>query len=557
MDRRRTEHDFARVPSVDIPRSSFNRSHCVKTTFDEGKLVPFFLDEVLPGDTFDLKATLFARLATPIVPFMDNVYLDTFFFFVPNRLLWEHWQQFCGQRDHPQDDPTRLMIPTLTGGATGPMTVVETGTVLDYLGLPVNVTGLTNVSALPCRAYNLIWNEWFRDENLCDAAEVHFGDGPDHQSHYVLLSRMKRHDYFTSCLPWPQKGTAPAIPIVGNMPIRTTVTPLQSDGKPFEAGTYPAGYYQPLNYGYKTSTPWTNTPMYAYTRTATGVANAAIPIMNVYDPSQLTRGPYIDLRGMFADPTAQAAVTINSFRQAFQLQRLLERDARSGTRYTEVLRAHFGVVSPDARLQRPEYLGGSSSHLMVHAVEQNSQTTATTPQGNLAAFGVFGDTMHGFSKSFVEHGYIIGLLNVRADLTYQQGLRRLWSRRSRFDFYWPALAHLGEQLVLNKEIQASGKPVWDEAGFGYQERWAEYRYFPSQITGYMRSNSKTPLDMWHLAQDFDDGVVLNDVFITEKPPIKRVIAVDKQHHFLFDSYIQLRCTRPMPVYSVPGLIDHF
>lgn len=514
------QHLFSQIPRADIQRSSFNRSHGYKTTLDSGYLVPFFVDEVLPGDTFNLKATLFGRLATPVVPFMDNMYLETFFFFVPNRLVWDNWQKFNGEQKNPGDS-TDFLIPTLQAGTH------QVGSIADYFGIPTGVQ-LDKINALPFRAYNLIYNEWFRDENLQDSLTVPTGDGPDPINTYKLVRRGKRHDYFTSCLPWPQKG--PGV----ELPLGTTASLTGSANIPVVTNAGQVSGAVALRNG-----AWNrqvNTDYYPFTPTA-----------------NLTEA---NLSTIKVDLSKATAVTINSLRQAFQLQRLYERDARGGTRYTEILRAHFGVISPDARLQRPEYLGGSSTRVNINPVEQNSATDTTSPQGNLAAYGVLGDRVNGFTKSFVEHGYIIGLVNVRADLTYQQGLNRMWSRQTRFDFYWPALAHLGEQAVLNKEIYAQGN-VEDDEVFGYQERWAEYRYFPSQITGKFRSTYAQSLDVWHLAQEFGELPKLNSEFIVDNPPVARVLAVQTEPQILLDCYFSLNCVRPMPIYSVPGLVDHF
>ena len=528
---KQTQHLFSQIPAAQIPRSVFDRSHNYKTTFDAGYLVPFYVDEVLPGDSFKCDATLFARLATPIVPFMDNMYLETFFFFVPNRLVWDHWQAFNGEQKNP-DDSTDYIIPTVSG------TNVQNQTLWDYFGLPTNVSQALSVNALPFRAYNLIYNEWFRDENLQDSLEVPTGDGPDQLTNYSLVRRGKRHDYFTSCLPWPQKGPGVEISIGGTADITHSksdvpITFASSNEDTVSGSLYFSG----------TSSSGGQEVMYAHNATPAGW------------PLKLTPAS-IDAMQLQANLSTATPISINDLRQAFQIQKLYERDARGGTRYTEILRAHFGVVSPDARLQRPEYLGGSSARISINPVQQTSSSDSTTPQGNLAAYGVVGDTFHGFTKSFVEHGYVIGLVNVRADLTYQQGLPRMWSRKGRFDFYWPVLAHLGEQAVLNKEIYAQGTSADDDV-FGYQERWAEYRYFPGTITGKFRSTDPQPLDMWHLAQKFDSLPTLSSQFIQDDPPVDRVIAVQDEPQFLLDSWIRLKCARPMPVYSVPGLVDHF
>lgn len=525
------QHLFSQIPRADIQRSSFNRSHGYKTTLDSGYLVPFFVDEVLPGDTFNLKATLFGRLSTPAVPFMDNMYLETFFFFVPNRLVWDNWQKFNGEQKNPGDS-TDFLIPTLEAGTH------EVGSIADYFGIPTGVQ-LDKINALPFRAYNLIYNEWFRDENLQDSLEVPTGDGPDPINKYNLVRRGKRHDYFTSCLPWPQKG--PGV----ELPLGTTANLQGTLSIPASHTTKPPGL------------SGTKTFPITYSIGGGGIDNYYAGDVRLTNGLPVA-GTSINMKdsGVTVDLSSATAITINSLRQAFQLQKLYERDARGGTRYTEILRAHFGVISPDARLQRPEYLGGSSTRININPVQQTSATDTTSPQGNLAAYGVLGDKVNGFIKSFVEHGYIIGLVNVRADLTYQQGLNRMWSRQTRFDYYWPALAHLGEQAVLNKEIYAQGT-LDDDKVFGYQERWAEYRYFPSQITGKFRSTYAQSLDVWHLAQEFAELPKLNAEFIVDNPPVARVLAVQNEPQILLDCYFSLSCVRPMPIYSVPGLVDHF
>ena len=539
-----SSHRFSQIPRANIQRSSFDRSHGVKTTFDAGYLVPVFVDEVLPGDTFNLSANLFCRLSTPIVPFMDNLYLDSFWFYVPSRILWEHFENFMGQRDDP-DSSTDYLVPTIT------QTNVSTGTLWDYFGLPTNVNAALTVNALPFRAYYRIYDEWFRDENLINSSQagLYVGDGPDSSQGFGeysenaggwILSRCKRHDYFTSALPWPQKGPGVDIPLVGNAqviadPSNTALILTNSKGQNLNIGIQADGYLQPQLISGSTG-------------------NIGDPVNGGRLQNDYTAYGYKS--GLLADMSNVSAVTINSLRQAFQLQKFYERDARGGTRYKEILLSHFGVVSPDARLDRPEYLGGSSTRIAIKPVEQNSATDSTSPQGNLAAYGVAGDNYHGFTKSFVEHGYIVGLVSVRADLNYQQGINRLWSREVREDFYWPVFAHLGEQAILNKEIYAQGTEADNEV-FGYQERYAEYRYKPSMITGKFRSSDPQSLDVWHLAQDFESLPTLSQQFIDEHPPVERVLAVTSEPQFLLDAWFDLKCVRPMPVYGVPGLVDHF
>ena len=557
MSRNSVQHLFSQVPTAQIPRSKFNRSHGLKTTFDSGYLVPIFVDEVLPGDTFTMDCTLFSRVSTLISPIMDNLYLDTFWFFVPERLLFEHFQAMCGEQDNPTDS-TDYLFPTVTSPAG---TGFEVGSLADYFGLPTGVPNL-EVRAEPFRAYNLIYNEWFRDENLQESLPFTKADS-DKYSNYKLVRRGKRHDYFTSALPWPQKGPGVELPFGG-------VANVVSNGSPITFSSSEPGLL-----------PWSDTSRgysYSFVDSPLGASGSPSSLgssgsLSLHDFNLINGGTYNKVNdvsntkfatlafgnstGLTVDLTSATSITINQFREAFQIQRWYERAARGGTRYTEIIRSFFGVVSPDARLQRPEYLGGSSNRIDVNVIPQTSGTTDVSPQANLSAFAVGTNGRgNGFSKSFTEHGWIIGLVNVRADMTYQQGINRMWTRSTKFDMYWPTFAFLGEQAVLNKEIYAQGNED-DDKVFGYQERYAEYRYAPSQITGKFRSTYAQSLDSWHLAQKFENLPKLNPEFIVDKPPVDRVVAVPSEPQFLLDAWFNLNCVRPMPVYGVPGLMDHF
>lgn len=541
---------FAMIPQANIRRSVFDRSHVYKTTFNEGQLIPYFVDEVIPGDTFTLNPVEFCRLATPVVPFMDNIYIESFFFFVPSRLVYDKWVNLCGEQENPEDS-TDYLVPTVS--LTGDMT----NTLPDYMGIACASGTFKDVSVncLPFRCYWTIWNEWFRDENLQKSVKVSKGETntvlePMGQStanpNYGLPSgvtnwfdpapRGKRYDYFTGALPWPQKGPAVDLPLSGNAPVAGIGV---SPGTPIENVSWVDSFGTVHDKGVFIAA---NSP-----------AGRAISLSNSLDSGSITAATPPNI---YADLSGVSAVTINSLRQAFMLQRYYEIDARGGTRYTEKLQAHFGVTNPDARLQRSEFLGSHSSMMNINPVTQTSSTDSTTPQGNLAAYGLNAQRYHAFTKSFSEFGYVIGLINVRADLTYQQGVNKMWLRSDVLDFYWPSFAHLGEQAIQNIEIYCQGNDD-DKKVFGYQERYAEYRYKPSLITGQFRSTYKEPLDIWHLSQKFVTLPTLSDEFIQDHPPISRVVAVPSYPHFLLDVKFNLKCIRPMPMYGIPGMMGHF
>lgn len=560
---RNVESHFALNPTnIDIRRSTFDRSHSLKTSFNVGDIVPFFLDEVLPGDTFNVDTSKVVRLQTLLTPVMDNIYLDTYFFFVPNRLTWSHWKQFNGENTESAWIPqTEYEIPQITAPADSGWSV---GTIADYLGVPTGVPSLS-VSALPFRAYALVMNEWFRDENLSDPLVVPVDDATvagvntgtfvtDVAKGGLPYKAAKYHDYFTSCLPSPQKGPDVLIPSAtsGEFPVVTRATAIPDDvlssvslsgrltrgGQQNSSGLIPSGSLSDsTNAGFATN---------AY--------------LSSGDPSFVPTN-------LYAVSSGGLGASINQLRMAFQIQKLYEKDARGGSRYIEILKSHFGVTSPDARLQRPEYLGGNRVPININQVVQQSATSAgETAQGTVTGMSVTTDSHSDFTKSFTEHGFVIGVMVARYDHTYQQGLERFWSRKDRFDYYWPVFANIGEQAVKNKEIYAQGPAKVDSAGaviddqvFGYQEAWADYRYKPSRVTGEMRSQYAQSLDVWHLADDYSALPMLSDSWIREdKTNVDRVLAVTSavSNQLFADIYIKNRTTRPMPMYSIPGLIDH-
>lgn len=563
---RKSNHVFAQVPSIKIPRSVFDTTSTYKTTFNAGKLIPFLVREVLPGDTFNLSVKAFARLTTPIVPFMDNVYMDFQFFYVPTRLVWKNWKKFCGEQANPTDS-IDYVCPTWSTGNSG----VGVQTIADYMGVPPGVPNLT-VNALPFRCVNLIWDNWYRPEDFTNSIfgdnGSNDGDGPDLNNKYNRdpRPRYNRLDYFQGCLPSPQRGAGVQIPLFGSAPLVGSAVPPSAFANVSFTGSpiYPivenpvTGQHQSMNYLQVHDTA-NEFRVHSFNPAVPGSGGES-----VVNGSLRASLPDYTLNG-HVDLDNASNMTINALREAFQVQLFKEREQLAGSRYREIILGMFGVRTADASLQIPEYLGGGTMPVQIHAVAQTSSTGSTgTPQGNLAAYGVAGGSPVGFTKSFTEFGYIIGFVSVRADITYQQGLERMYSRKTRFDYYWPVFSHLGEQAVLNKEIYAQGSSVKDSSGnpiddnvFGYQERYAEYRYGISKVTGKLRSGVAGSLDVWHLAPYYSQLPQLGDSFAQVNVPFSRVLAVTDQPHFVFDSVINCRCVRPMPLYGQPGRIDHY
>lgn len=554
---RNTNTHFALNPTrIDMSRSRFDRSCSYKTTFNVGDLVPFYVDEVLPGDTFSVDTSRVVRMQTLLTPMMDNIYLDTYFFFVPNRLTWQHWRELMGENSQSAWIPeVEYSIPQVTAPEGG----WQVGTIADYMGIPTGVSNLS-VSALPFRAYSLICNEWFRDENLLDPLNIPVTDANivgSNGSNYITdcvkggkpFIAAKYHDYFTGCLPAPQKGPDVTISVLdgANLPVRPLFDVISD---------VPQNEWRPMQFGI----PSADGSSFEYYRYLRDVNDDGTKGDAVFGRSDVTDGNLVFPVNLWALTDGNLPVaTINQLRMAFQIQKLYERDARGGTRYIEILKSHFGVTSPDARLQRPEYLGGNRIPININQVVQSSATQSSgTPQGNTAAYSLTTDKHSDFTKSFVEHGFVIGLMVARYDHTYQQGIERFWSRKDRFDYYWPVFANIGEQAVLNKEIYAQGTSKDDEV-FGYQEAWADYRYKPSRVTGEMRSSYAQSLDVWHLADDYAALPSLSASWIQEDAAtVNRVLAVDQSNamQLFCDIYIRNLTTRPMPLYSIPGLIDH-
>lgn len=573
---RNTDDHFGGIPSKNIRRSKFKRDCKYQTTFNTGDIVPIYVDEVLPGDTAKIKVSSLIRMLTPINPTMDNLWADIYFFFVPRRLTWEHWQEFMGENTADEWTEKRSWtIPQLTAPSGG----WTKGTLGEKIYGIQGVDGIS-VDAQYMRSYVAIFNEWFRNQNVTEMASMSTGDattaGSNGTSYVTDLEKggamakaVKYADYFTRSLPSPQKGPDIYLPLSNNqLPVRTAADnitelqyryPLKLYGTMSGYKALEAQHYTNLMVANRTDSDWTigesstrrEVPLESYETNGLGTGNASKPIFSNLRPANL-----------YADGTALIGPSINELRQAFAIQRMYELDARGGTRYIEILKAHFGVDSPDARLQRPEYLGGKRIPINMTQVVQSSSTDSTSPQGNTAGMSLTIDSHDCFTKSFVEHGILMGLCVVRQEHTYQQGLARIFNRKNRVDFYFPELANLSEQYIKNKEIYAQGSSVvnpvsgnpYDEEAFGYQEAWAEYRYGINKITGELNSNYATPLDSWHYGDDYNSLPVLSDTWIRETDVnVARTLAIQGQDQFKADFYFDQTWTRPMPIYSIPSL----
>lgn len=567
MNRNVNSHFAYNPTNIDMQRSTFDRSCSIKTSFNTGELIPFYVDEVLPGDTFNVKTSKVVRLQTMLTPMMDNMYLDTYYFFVPNRLVWDHWREFNGENTQSAWIPaTEYEIPQVTPPAGG----WQIGTIADYMGIPTGVAGNLSVSALPFRAYALIVNEWFRDQNLQDPLNIPKDEATVagvNTDNYITdcvkggkpFIAAKYFDYFTSCLPSPQKGPDVSIKLFGDQ----ADIPIYGSGKPLTFINSKSGDPNTtfMNIYSSSGTPYTTNHVSSVLSTGYPSDKSGSGRLGLITKNQINQyhdGDYTET-GLISNISGINIATINQLRLAFQIQKLYERDARGGTRYIEILKSHFGVTSPDARLQRPEYLGGNRIPINVNQIVQQSATgSGDTPQGNPSGLSMTTDNNNDFTKSFVEHGFVIGLMVARYDHTYQQGLERMWSRKSRFDYYWPVLANIGEQAVLNKEIYAAGTEEDDEV-FGYNEAWADYRYKPNRVSGEMRSSAPASLDVWHLGDDYESTPRLSASWIREdKSNVDRVLAVSSSvsNQLFADIFVRNKTTRPMPMYSIPGLIDH-